>query len=95
MARVHFTKENLPKTKREFQRVLKEAMARSNPLDDLLDLAVELHGYEQKYEMTSAEFYPRYHRGEFSDDMMHATMKWAMAYAQALAIRGDQGEAER
>ncbi|OGO36395.1 MAG: hypothetical protein A2Z03_00605 [Chloroflexi bacterium RBG_16_56_8] len=74
---------------------MKEAMARSNPLDDLLDLAVELHGYEQKYEMTSAEFYPRYHRGEFSDDMMHATMKWAMAYAQALAIRGDQGEAER
>ncbi len=87
MARVKYTKENMLKTRQEFRRVLKEAMARRNPIDDLLELAVELHGYEQQYGMTSADFYPRYQRGEFDDDMMHATMKWAMAYDHFLLVK--------
>ena len=88
MVRVNYTKENAPKTRQEFQRTLKEAMARSNPIDDLLALAVELHDYEQKYRMTSADFYPRYQHGEFDDDMMHVTMKWAMAYDHFLLVKG-------
>lgn len=87
MAKVEFTKENMPKTREEFQRALKEVMARSNPIDDLLEMAVELHDYEREYNMTSADFYPRYQRGEFDDDTMHATMRWAMAYEQFTLVK--------
>ncbi|MBI5653496.1 MAG: hypothetical protein HZC40_24075 [Chloroflexi bacterium] len=87
MATVKFTKENMPKTREEFQRALKDAMARSNPIDDLLEMAVELHDYERQYGMTSADFYPRYRRGEFDDDTMHAMMKWAGAYDHFLVVK--------
>lgn len=87
MARVKYTKENMPKTRQEFQRALKEAIARSNPIDDLLELAVELHDYELEHGMTSADFYPRYQRGEFDDDKMHATMRWAIAYEHFLLVK--------
>ncbi len=62
-------------------------MARSSPVDDLLDLAVEVHDFEKRYGMTSPDFYPRYQRGEFDDDMMHATMKWAMAFEHFLLVK--------
>jgi hypothetical protein len=87
MAKVEFTKANLPKTRAGFQRALKEAMARSNPVDDLLELAVELHDYERQYGMTSSAFYPRYQRAEFDDDTMHAMMKWAAAYDHFIVVK--------
>ncbi len=87
MAKVTLTKANMPKTNREFQHVLKEAMARSSPVDDLLELAVELHDYEHERGMTSADFYSRYQRGEFDDETMHALIKWAMAYQQFLLVK--------
>jgi len=78
MARVKFTKENMPKTREEFQRALKEAMSQSNPVDDLLELAVELHDYELEYGMTSAAFFAKYQRGEMGDAMPF--IKWAGNY---------------
>jgi hypothetical protein len=87
MARVKYTKENMPKTREEFQRQLKDTIARSNPVDDLLELAAELRDQERQYGMTSAEFYPRYQRGEFDDATMHATMQWASAYEHFMLVR--------
>ena len=87
MARVKYTKENMPKAREEFQRALKEALARSSPVDDLLELAVELRDCERQYRMTSAEFYPRYQRGGFDDEMMHATMRWASAYEHFMLVK--------
>ncbi len=77
MARLVITEENKP-TPEEFRRMLAETMARSNPLDELLELALELREYEQKYGLSSPEFYARYQRGEMGDSA--EVMDWAMAY---------------
>jgi hypothetical protein len=87
MAKVEFTKANLPKTREEFQRALKEAMARSNPVDDLLELAVELHDLELKYGMTSAVFFEKYQRGEMGDAMPF--IHWAGRYQMYLDLKNN------
>ena len=45
----------------EFQRMAQGALAKSNPVDDLLELAGELRRYEQQYSMSSPG--PRPERG--------------------------------
>jgi len=75
----------MPKTREEFQRALKEALAASNPIDDLLELAVELHGYEQQYGMTSEIFFEKYQRGEMGDAMPF--IKWAGRYQLYLDLK--------
>ena len=77
MVTLHFTKENMP-TPEEFQWMLKEATARSNPVDELIELWRELYELEQRYGMSSAEFYEKYQKGELGDDgdIMH----WAIVY---------------
>lgn len=77
MARLSFTSENMPKPE-EFQQMLTEAMAESNPVDELLELARELQEYERKYEMSSSEFFERFQQGELGDDM--DWIDWAGAY---------------
>jgi len=77
MTTLTFTQENWP-TPEEFQRILKDALEKSNPVDDLLELAEELWGYEQKYGMTSEEFFSRFQRGELDDRMDF--IEWAGAY---------------
>ena len=44
----------------EFREALADAMAATNPVDDLLVLADRLWGYERKYRMSSASFAQRY-----------------------------------
>jgi|Deesub1362B_J571_1020462.scaffolds.fasta_scaffold52520_1 hypothetical protein len=78
MAKITITKDNVP-TPEEFRQMLAKAMAESNPVDDLLELAAELHEYEQRYGMTSAEFYERFQRGELDDELQHC-IRWASAY---------------
>jgi hypothetical protein len=77
MPKLSFTSENMP-TPEEFQRMLAEAMAESNPVDELLELAHELQEYERKYEMSSSEFFERFRRGELGDDM--DWIEWAGVY---------------
>jgi hypothetical protein len=77
MPKFSFTSENMP-TPEEFQHMLAEAMAKSNPLDELLELTGELRELEQKYGMTSAEFCHKYERGEMGDDA--EIMHWAATY---------------
>lgn len=68
MATLSYTQETMPKSSEEFQRQLAEAIANSNPIDDLLELAAELRGFEKKYGMASDEFYRRFKAGELGDD---------------------------
>ncbi|MFB0533494.1 MAG: hypothetical protein ACETWR_00780 [Anaerolineae bacterium] len=77
MVRLSFTSENIP-TPEEFQQMLTEAMAESNPVEELLELAHELQEYERKYEMRSSEFFERFQRGELGDDM--EWIDWAGTY---------------
>lgn len=78
MTKIIITKDNMP-TPEEFRHMLAQAIAESNPVDDLLEVAEELHEYEQRYGMTSAEFYARFQRGELDDELQHC-IRWASAY---------------
>ena len=77
MPKLSFTSENM-QTPEEFQHMLAEAMAESNPVDELLELAQDLREYERKYEMKSSEFFERFQRGELGDDM--DWIDWAGTY---------------
>lgn len=63
----------------EFRQSLVEAMAMTNPIDDLLELATRLHDYEQMYQIASADFYQRYQSGTLDDELQHCT-DWAATY---------------
>ena len=63
----------------KFQKALTEAMANTNPVDDLLELANELWEFEQKYHMPSADFYEKYQTGSLNDELQHC-IEWVAAY---------------
>lgn len=71
-------KDKLPPAD-EFQKALTEAMATTNPVDDLLELANELWEFEQKYHISSADFYEKYEAGSLDDELQHCT-EWAATY---------------
>jgi hypothetical protein len=75
---IEFTQETMPETREEFSRLLEEAQSNANPLDELLDLGRQLLSFEQRYDMTSDEFYSRYKRGEMGDDIDF--VRWAGRY---------------
>jgi hypothetical protein len=75
---IEFTQETMPETREEFSLLLEEARRNANPLDDLLALGRQLLSFEQRYDMTSAEFHSRYKRGELGDDMDF--VRWAGRY---------------
>ncbi|MBX3050773.1 MAG: hypothetical protein KF753_04825 [Caldilineaceae bacterium] len=79
MATLSYTHETMPESSEEFQHQLAEAMAASNPIDDLLELAAELRGFEEKYEMASDEFYRKYNAGILNEELQHC-MEWASFY---------------
>ncbi|RLT39668.1 MAG: hypothetical protein DWI57_09845 [Chloroflexi bacterium] len=79
MPTLSYTQETMPKSSEEFQRQLAEAMAASNPIDDLLELAADLRCFEQKYEMASDEFYRKYKAGVLNEELQHC-MEWASFY---------------
>lgn len=82
---IEFTKETMPETREEFSLLLEEARSNANPLDDLLALGRQLLSFEQRYDMTSAEFYDRYKRGELGDDMDF--VRWAGRYRLYLELK--------
>jgi len=63
----------------EFRRDLLQAMARVNPVDDLIELTAELLDFERKYKMSSEDFYLHYQVGALADELQHC-MEWADAY---------------
>ncbi|PKO21463.1 MAG: hypothetical protein CVU38_14635 [Chloroflexi bacterium HGW-Chloroflexi-1] len=63
----------------EFRQALADAMAATNPVDDLLVLAGRLGEYERKYRMSSVSFAQRYQAGRLDDEVQHC-VEWAAAY---------------
>ncbi len=63
----------------EFQKALADAMADTNPVDDLLELANDLWEFEQKYGMSSADFYEKYQAGSLDDGLQHC-IEWVATY---------------
>ena len=63
----------------EFRKMLSQALATANPVDDLLGFSHRLFEYEQKHGMSSADFYQQYQAGTLSDDLQHCA-DWAAVY---------------
>ena len=63
----------------EFQKALAQAMANANPVDDLLELANDLWEFEQKYQMSSSDFYEQYQAGSLNDELQHC-IEWVATY---------------
>ncbi len=63
----------------QFQKDLQDARAGANPVDDLLDMWQKLQGFEQKYKMTSVEFYQQYQDGVLNDELQHC-LAWVAAF---------------
>jgi hypothetical protein len=70
----------------EFRQVLAQALNAVNPVDDLLDLSNRLRDYEQKYGLSSAEYYRRYQAGDLTDELQHA-IAWAALYETFLKTK--------
>ncbi len=77
MATLRFD-QGLP-TPEEFRQRLAQALAETNPVDDLLTLSNQLRDFEQRYQMSSDDFYQRYQEGELDDELQHC-IAWAAAY---------------
>ncbi len=75
---VLFFTGSLPSSE-EFRQVVAEAMAATNPVDDLLVLAERLHKYEQENRMSSASFRTRYEAGTLHEELQHC-IEWAATY---------------
>ncbi len=86
MPTLSYTHETMPKSSEEFQRQLAEAMAASNPIDDLLELAADLRCFEEKYGMASDEFYRRFQAGVLNDELQHC-IEWAAYYRMYVKTR--------
>ncbi len=77
MPRLTF-KDKLPSPD-EFKKALAQAMANTNPVDDLLELANQLWDFEQQYHMSSVDFYEKYEAGSLDDELQHC-IEWAATY---------------
>ncbi len=85
MPKLSYTAETMPSSE-EFQRQLAQAFAEANPVDDLLMLAEELHQYENRYGMTSAEFFRQFQAGALDDELQHC-IEWAADYTSFVELK--------
>jgi len=78
-----------------FRQAAAEAMAATNPVDDLLVLAERLPEYEQKSRMSSAGFHTQYEAGTLDGELQHCT-EWAATFDLFLKTkRALDGDDER
>ncbi|MBP7963331.1 MAG: hypothetical protein KBG20_21130 [Caldilineaceae bacterium] len=85
MAKVSFTQENMPASSEEFRALLDEAIEKSNPIDDLLELVEDMAVFEKKYQMPSAEFYRKFQAGQMGDDFEF--FEWSAMYRMYTGTR--------
>ena len=76
MPKLHLKGELI--TPEEFQRWLEKARKESTYVGDLREIIEEMVIMEQKYGMTSEQFYEKFSRGEMGDDM--DVIDWAGSY---------------
>jgi len=63
----------------------KETSEYSSPVDALVAVAKRLSVYEDRYGMTSEDFYNRYEKGQMEDSI--DLVEWANDYQHYVAIR--------
>jgi len=69
-----------------FRQALAQAIATSNPIDDLLELSARLYEFEQRYQISSNDFYKRYQDGALEDELQHC-IEWVAVYELFMKTR--------
>lgn len=85
MSSLHFSHKTVPENSEEFQRLLRQALASSHPIDDLLELAAELRAFESQYGMASDEFFEKFNAGQIGDDIDF--FDWNASYRMYVSLR--------
>lgn len=85
MPQLIYTQQNMPATGKELREQLNQAWATASPLDDFTTVIKALTEYEIAYQLSSAEFYERFQRGEMGDAMDY--IRWANRYEMYLEMR--------
>ena len=78
MSIVKFTPQTMPKSGKELQNGLHEALKNASPLNDFIQAIGELTRFELRYKMKSVEFYAHFEGGEMGDDVDF--VRWATRY---------------
>jgi hypothetical protein len=65
----------------------KQRVEYTSPLDALIAVSKRLSLYESQHKIDSEEFFDRYSRGQFSDEIMF--VEWANDYRHFLGLRQD------
>ncbi len=65
----------------------KQTIQYDSPIDALVAVAKRLSAYEQKFSMSSEEFYDRYSKGDLEDSIDF--VEWSNDYQHYLNIRQD------
>ncbi len=84
MPTLHFENEPLPPPE-EFRLALRDAMEQYDPLEELLSLERGLVAREQKFGLSSEEFYLRFVDGQSGDDP--DLVAWAGEYEAYLHLK--------
>ncbi|MBP7963329.1 MAG: hypothetical protein KBG20_21120 [Caldilineaceae bacterium] len=85
MAKLSFTQENMPASSEEFRRLLAKSMAKSNPIDDFVEIVEDLAGFEKKHQMSSSEFYLKFNAGQLEDELDY--FEWSFIYDAYVKLR--------
>ena len=83
--------ENSMPTPEEFRKALREASEKYDPIDDLLYLQRELILLEEKYGISSEEFYRLFYEGKMGDDV--DMIWWVGCYREFMHLKDAVSEA--
>ena len=80
MAVVKLTEKNMPKSGKLLKEVLYQAIAKTSPLNDFIQIIKDLTIFEFKYKINSQNFFNRFQNGEMDDDIEF--IRWANKYQE-------------
>ncbi|MBI1878621.1 MAG: hypothetical protein HYR94_10410 [Chloroflexi bacterium] len=84
MPKFQFDHDTMP-TPEEFAQLLRDGDEQYDPVEELLSLERELAQFEQKHNISSAEFYHQYQNGQAGDAVEFVS--WAGRYKLYLSLK--------
>lgn len=78
MSTIKFTRQNMPTSGAELREQLQNALEKTSPLDDFIQIIKELTQLENDYKMKSENFYVQFQQGELGNDIDF--VRWATKY---------------
>jgi hypothetical protein len=78
VAMIKFTSETMPQSSEDLKQTLRQALEKTTPLDDFVQVITDLAQYEIRYGMNSGDFWARFEAGELGDAL--DLIRWANKY---------------